>query len=44
MATEYMPMLKWLGNRAFELDVEDVDFDQMSLHDQANDEDEIEDW
>ncbi|XP_028805932.1 cell cycle checkpoint protein RAD17 isoform X2 [Neltuma alba] len=54
MATEYMPVLKWLGNRTcgeycessqssvHDLDMDGIDFDQMILNDQENDE--IEDW
>ncbi|XP_019423498.1 PREDICTED: cell cycle checkpoint protein RAD17 isoform X1 [Lupinus angustifolius] len=57
MATEYMPILKWLGNRASvvyhephqellkNMDMEDVDFDQMSLDEQVGySDDDIEDW
>ncbi|XP_054810722.1 cell cycle checkpoint protein RAD17 [Prosopis cineraria] len=54
MATEYTPLLKWIGNRAcgeyrqspqlsvHELDMDLIDFDQMVLDDQNDDE--IEDW
>ena len=54
MATEYMHMLKLLGNRACggyqesvqNLDMEDVDFDKMSLDAQESgiSDDDIEDW
>ncbi|XP_061358986.1 cell cycle checkpoint protein RAD17 isoform X2 [Gastrolobium bilobum] len=58
MATEYMPMFKLLGNRAYgryhepsqesvgNLDMEDFDFDKVSLDDQARatSDDDIEDW
>ncbi|KAE9597891.1 putative checkpoint protein Rad17/Rad24 [Lupinus albus] len=57
MATEYMPIYKLLGNRAYgvynepheevlkNMDMEDVDFDQMSLDEQVRDsDDDIEDW
>ncbi|KAF7809635.1 cell cycle checkpoint protein RAD17 [Senna tora] len=51
MATEYMPALKLLGGRlespqlsVHDFDMEDIDFDQMSLHGEENDDDEIEDW
>lgn len=58
MATEYMPIFKLLGNRACvgydeyhqesvqNFDMEEVDFDKMSLDDQARgtSDDDIEDW
>ncbi|CAL0330794.1 unnamed protein product [Lupinus luteus] len=58
MATEYMPIFKFLGKRACgiydepnqesvkNMDMEDVDFDQMSLDDEAEgiSDDDIEDW
>ncbi|KAK4260676.1 hypothetical protein QN277_003759 [Acacia crassicarpa] len=55
IATEYIPVSKWIGNRARgeyhespqlladDLDMDGIDFDQMILDDQEND-DEIEDW
>ncbi|XP_020203810.1 cell cycle checkpoint protein RAD17 isoform X1 [Cajanus cajan] len=47
MATEYMPMLKLLGNRACDdLEMEDFDFDKMDLDEQSRgtSDDDIEDW
>ncbi|KAJ1413042.1 P-loop containing nucleoside triphosphate hydrolase [Sesbania bispinosa] len=54
MATEYMPMFKFLGNTACggyqesvqNLDMEDFDFDKLGLDDQAKEssDDDIEDW
>lgn len=55
MATEYMPVLKLLGNKTLQypespglsvddFEMEDIDIDQMNLHDEENDDDEIEDW